>query len=920
MGRSCRCVVLLLAVLSFFAFSATALADDPDPLTVSASSTRETCTIGSVTTLDYNIVGGVPPYQVTVDGREIEQHSKPNYIPCRTSEFWWPLEELGDGNTQHIVVMVSDGIGARAHAIAKLRLVPALPAPTYLQVTSGVLGTSEANLSAVWRVPYVPGDQRTKDFAVRWRVFGTREWGVEHRRGEERPVFSFRDTWEIDAPPTGEQREMQVAQLRHILDLQSPGALRWSATTLVTTAAHPHELQAEATHDAITLSWGPHAAGLAYVATLNSVQLGIYEDSKRLRLTSGPLFQARFEDLLPDTLYRVSVYLDEEGGWGYRLDQHSFEIRIEPAPDGWLPPSGLATDIQAVYVEGEIEITWMPPELGALYDTRVCVSPSYYLNFHTWNCTVVGPGESRARLSPQYYDWYGGSSEVRVSVQTLPARSATRRIHIPTYEPNLPTRGDPPAAPQFVGMYWFHRPGNPAPGNWTFKQEVALGGRMELLWRVGDRWFYREYRVSAYDEGQFNIPTKAGVWPESIRYRVLRDGIWTPWSSPIDAPDLTSSLQISSVVEYPDHIEVQWEPPGTGGDVFDYRLYVTRNDAPEEKIDLGPATHATVAIRHGDERYTFRVAALTDDHGEVIDSYSWDYNRQPFGVSLSAQFSACPPARDDYLLVGWRISGGVPPFSLSIGDLLGHETENRSGSLVVSCSTDEGGGLQGISGGVMDAVGQTASDVLGPDEIAAHAIEEGESPFDINFSARNVHRDRVWLTWEDCRLRYVAALRWRPLGTEQWTWVLDFPVNHHAYRWRCTGMFDGLAPLTTYEYQLARYIGTEQLRRPEHLRWSESQMVTTLGPPQEHSILRDGDTVIVSWRRQPEAWAYVVGLRADGRSWWKRYEPSGGSTETVYFYRVPQGLELEVELVSPPLKHGQEELPLEIDPHWSYGH
>ena len=91
MGRLCRCFVLLLAVLSFFAISAMALADDPEPLTVSASSTRETCTIGSVTTLDYNIVGGVPPYQVTVDGREIEQHSDPNYIPCRLSAAWPPL-------------------------------------------------------------------------------------------------------------------------------------------------------------------------------------------------------------------------------------------------------------------------------------------------------------------------------------------------------------------------------------------------------------------------------------------------------------------------------------------------------------------------------------------------------------------------------------------------------------------------------------------------------------------------------------------------------------------------------------------------------------------------------------------------------------------------------------------------------------
>ena len=82
--------------------------------------------------------------------------------------------------------------------------------------------------------------------------------------------------------------------------------------------------------------------------------------------------------------------------------------------------------------------------------------------------------------------------------------------------------------------------------------------------------------------------------------------------------------------------------------------------------------------------------------------------------------------------------------------------------------------------------------------------------------------------------------------------------------------------------------------------------MTTLGDPQELEIERNGDTVAVSWRRQPEAWAYVVGLRAEGRSWWKRYEPAGESRETVYFYGVPPTLDVSVELVSPPLEDGIE--------------
>lgn len=914
MGRSCRCVVLLLAVLSFFAFSATALADDPEPLTVSASSTRETCTIGSVTTLDYNIVGGVPPYQVTVDGREIEQHSEPNYIPCRTSEFWWPLEELGDGNTQHIVVRVSDGIGARAHAIAKFRLVPALPAPTYLQVTSGVLGTSEANLSAVWRVPYLPGDQRTEDFAVRWRVLGTREWSVEHRRGAERPVFSFRDTWKIDAPPTGERREVQIAQLRHVHDLQAPEALAWSATAMVTTAAPPQALQAEATHDAITLSWGPHAAGLAYVATLRAVQLGTYEAGKRLRVTSGPSFQARFEDLLPDTSYRVSVYLDEEDGWGYRLDQHSFEIRTEPAPEDWPALSRLATDIQASRSGRQIEVNWTPPDTGSRHESRVCATPSDYKNFWTWTCTTVAPGESRASLPPGPYS-SGGSYQIRVSTLTAPTASVTKRIHLPSYQPDMPTKGLPPAAARFTHVSWFHHPENPAPGTWKFKIEAAEGGRAEVLWRIQDQWFYREHRIRADDEQQVIIYTKSRERPEAVRYRVLSDGYWTPWSIPADTVDATLSVYITAVDEYLDHIQVHWKPWQEGSDVFGYRLYLTRNQGQEESIDLGTGTSARIPIQQGDASYTFRVAALTEGQREFVVSSIRRHERLPVALYLGQSGSWCQPEPGDRARVNWTISGGAAPFIISFDDQLGFETEVRKGWTVVECDLYESRSAAIVKASVLDASGQTAHDTSDISKTLDHWVVEDDPDYDplqIYFRLRSVHRDRVLISWACNQWNYQAAMRWRVAGAASWTYASEFAHSSDGDR-VCRGALDDLQPLTAYEYQLARVDPHEEVRRPEQLQWSATQTVTTLGEPVKPRIEREGETVAVSWDRQPEAWAYVVGLRAEGRMWWKRYEPSGEARETVYFYRIPDGLSLSFELVSPPLDNGEEARPKWFD-------
>ena len=538
-----------LVLLSLLAGTMVARASDPEPLTLTASSTRETCTLGSVTTLDYEIQGGHPPYRLTIDGQAVEQSSDPHYVPCRTTEPWSRLGPPGSDDIKRMIVSVTDAAGSRAYAVAEHRLVPPLPAPTFLQVSSGLTWDSEVNLSAEWRTPFRSGTQRTSDFAVRWRVEGTSEWPIEHHRGTGRPIFFFRDTWTIDAPPAGERRELQVAQLRHLHDLHAPQVLRWSHSAFVTTAAYLYELQAEATHDTATLQWGPHAPGLASKAELDAVEDRSYA-RKEIRLADGPLFEARYGDLLPDTLYRVQVCLEEPSGYCRALDQHRFEIRTEPAPDAWSPATRLATDILAVYVDGEIEVTWTPPEIGARHNTRVCLSPSEVESFNNWTCATVPPGESRASVSRASYGWWGGTFQVEVSVRAAPAERTVRQIHVPTYDPDLPTRGEPPAAPRFIEMDWFLHPENPAPGTWTFEWDADSGDLAEVIWRIGDRQFTREYPVSARSEGQFRISSRPQVRPEQLRYRILREGAWTPWSPSTNAPDLTSPPYIEEVSEY----------------------------------------------------------------------------------------------------------------------------------------------------------------------------------------------------------------------------------------------------------------------------------------------------------------------------------------------------------------------------------
>ena len=904
-----RQALIPAVAIAIVALSATVSADDPEPLTLSAVSNRETCTLGSVTTIDYAIEGGVPPYRLTVDGREVATGTDPGLIPCHDSTIGSPFESVSAAGARYIAVNATDSTGARVHQIINIPLVPPLPAPAALSLSSEVVGLQRTRISAEWRTPYVSREDRSGEVAIRWRVDGDEKWHVEHRRGESSGLLTYRGSWNVNGPVGGELRELQAALIRHELDLRAEHVLFWSPSALLNTAASPDNVQAEATHDTITVNWGPQPPGRYFSAQLSPV--GPYGHSSRqvIEVEDGPPYLARFADLLPDTLYRVSV------------SSASFELRTEPAPAGWSEAGRLPTSVNASYIGGELEVTWTPPETASRYETRVCARLSD-ATFYDDKCASALPGEAHVRL-PLRHGQRGGMYLVRVSTQSLPAGVAAVDVHAPSYEPDQPTRGAPPEAPQFFRVTWSHlHHEDPKPATWEFRWDHEDADLAEVSWQEDGRSIIRET-----SESEFSISLTHTQIPESVRVRLLKNNAWTPWSAEGDASRVDNSDRRVRFVEGRGVVEVHWDPPANEADVIGYRLYVSRDHREEQVIDVGREVSVELPIRRTDEWIDVNVSTLYEGPLEVGHLFHNSFHPQrharqpePLQLHVYTRPSLCPPAERAYAQVHWNISGGAWPYTVSIGDRLGFETYRDSGYSVVECRTGSDGLLQEIPVSVMDAAGQSAEDIVGPEDVLTHSFEGQEDPFKITFGPRSVHRDRVWLTWEYCYWPYLAALRWRMSGTEAWSYALDFPFDDHAYGLRCSGMLDGLAPSTTYEYQLARYISAEQLRHPERLPWSVSQIVTTLGPPKKLSIARDGETVRVSWQRQPDAWAYLVGLRAEGRSWWKRYEPQGDTIETVYFYRVPQDLELSVEVISPPLKRGKEEIPLEVDPRWSLGH
>ncbi len=74
-------------------------------------------------------------------------------------------------------------------------------------------------------------------------------------------------------------------------------------------------------------------------------------------------------------------------------------------------------------------------------------------------------------------------------------------------------------------------------------------------------------------------------------------------------------------------------------------------------------------------------------------------------------------------------------------------------------------------------------------------------------------------------------------------------------------------------------------------------------------VNRAADSVAVTWRAQPHAWAYQVVLRSGEESWWKYYLSSGDEIERAVFAGLSPDARYDVDIISPPRVEGREVAP-----------
>ena len=258
--------------------------------------------------------------------------------------------------------------------------------------------------------------------------------------------------------------------------------------------------------------------------------------------------------------------------------------------------------------------------------------------------------------------------------------------------------------------------------------------------------------------------------------------------------------------------------------------------------------------------------------------------------------------------ISWEISGGTPPYALSVeGSPVNASADNvriNCGALSETEAADEKAALAAkrVTAVVTDSRGvrrEAALDVARARALPAPDAVGGIRPY----------HDALTFTWggidvSRCSTAECYALRWRPIGEATWRIAL-FQFSPHVSD-ALNFYIDGLSSGRSYEAATAAIRDRVESETPDALSWSNTVRGVTLTAPTGLTATATYDTVTLRWDRQPSATQYNVWLNGgdgglsnhitdDDEAAWG--DPSGEFHEVV-FRDLPSGMEFTAIVVS----------------------
>ena len=340
-------------------------------LTLSLESSRQLCTANTLTELTWTITGGVAPYTLTIEGEEVEPDTESHRANCGplTTD---PL--TGDpllSQKRTFSAAVTDAHGVVTAGAAAVDLAPPLPALEPVPEGYSAVSSYRFGLGFKWSTGAAHRLCGIADcFAIRWRAVHSQDWayapmthGLDPRTGN-RP-FSF--VWGLS---DGGMYEAAGAAMRDPIELETPGALRWTAPLRGTTLTDPTGLTATATHDTVTVRWDRQPAARHWDVLLQGPNGSLTKRTHRYRFPAdaswgdpaSKFHEVVFRDVPSDTRFKVLVK--------WSLSEGFLDARSETVVRTHTPPPGQEAlprgpqNLRATATHDSITVMWDRPFEG----------------------------------------------------------------------------------------------------------------------------------------------------------------------------------------------------------------------------------------------------------------------------------------------------------------------------------------------------------------------------------------------------------------------------------------------------------------------------------------------------------------------------------------------------------------------------
>ncbi len=905
--------LVALVVLLLLPSSTTA----EEPLSISISSSRDSCTVGTLTELSWRISGGTAPYELVVNGEVVDPDVSSQRVLCVLAEGLADPSQLHAPNRTAIRATVTDAANQSASDSLVLPLSQPLPPPhrAFAGVWQGWSDYRVASLSAgVDRQGVAPdesGPQALPPHLFRWRVHGSQPWSYHYL---DEPDSSVYFSQRLQEHAAGMKYEVQISQLRDQIEQATPNALRWTRTMTAISHGLPRDVTVRTSSDSAVVTWHANLRDTDWEVTLRDDDWDGdgYHDSETQTVSGQHSYRVEFTNLRPEHDYSVSL----QHSWGFVQPEATFDIRTEQK----------RTDASRPYPGPIITSTYQPDGSDAMvveWDARALSDDIDFLVYaHEFATPVdrvkIWSVSSDRRQASIAYVRPGTLYRVVVAYDDVHQTRDEWLVETRARFEDVRTIPNRETGVSELFVDWRGTANDAGiPNTFVLNWEPALPARYAQI-----QWQTRGRTMHSYGAAPIVIQVTV---PGNYRFRSrLRVGDqwtdWTPWQYRSTTPVPPDHRSIRAY-EQDDQWHIEWDPVYYSLATVDgYRVYLTLESGQELQFDAGTETRLSIPMPARGVPVRIHVA-----------SYHRQYGTGPRSPTVAISPGAPPELHfsrfyNDYIMcdpysglpaaIPWEVRGGVAPFFIAVGNREAYETSEREGIEIVPCELplDENEPLtELVTISLVDARDRTSTLTMAIRHAALYGDEQDRGLSVPQVKVFSVDEREAHLGWP-CSIWGVLgfgpkppitlSLRWRWSGSGPWQYR-EIETGSPGYKSgnQCRWVWPDLRPGSRYEFQLAYRPYFDDGSEPKE--WSSISSFTTLEDVVDARIQRTEGRVNVSWPAQPDAWLYLVQLQGRHESWWRLHRPGGTTVETAVFDDMPDGAELTVKITSPPEFEGR---------------